>query len=291
MAGNQSTGNANADQTAFWNSEVGEKWVTFRDRLDAAMQPATDLLLARAAPRPGEAVLDVGCGAGASTRALAAAVSPGGRAVGVDVSEVLLAAARADTGGLTIEYRLADAQTAAFAGPGFDLVASRFGVMFFADPVAAFRNLAAALRPGGRAVFVTWAELARNPWFVISRDAAAARLGSPPADPPGTPGPFGLADRARGLEILAQAGFTGCRATVEAVDFVVHGGIAAAAGFAVHVGPSARIVRMQEGTPEDVAAIVAAIAEGLDPYLSADGSVRVPSGVNVFEAVRPPAGA
>jgi SAM-dependent methyltransferase len=280
-------GGANTDQAAYWNGEVGAKWVEFRDRFDIASRQATALLLARAAPRPDEAVLDVGCGAGASTRALAAAAAPGGRVTGIDISAVLLEAARGAGGGPGIEYRLADAQTATWAGPGYDLVASRFGVMFFADPVAAFRNLLGALRPGGRAVLVAWAEAAANPWFVIAREAAVARLGAPPPEPEGGPGPFGLADRARGLGILERAGFAECRVSVEKPDFVQEGGLAGASAFAVAVGPGARLIRTKGGTAEDAAAIAAAVAERLEPYLRPDGSVRVPSTVNVFEAVRP----
>jgi len=176
----------NADQVAFWNSPAGEKWVRNQAEMDMTLAPLTEMLLARAAPAPGQRVLDVGCGTGTTVLQLAGAVGPGGHVQGLDVSEPMLALARqrvAAAGAGNVDLVLDDAQTFAFDAGSRDLVFSRFGVMFFADPPAAFANLRRALVPGGRLVFVCWADLADNPWFKVPRDAAIARLGPVPPTP------------------------------------------------------------------------------------------------------------
>src|SRR5215470_17327500 len=138
--------NANAEQTKYWNQQ--------------------------AAP-PGERVLDLGCGCGASSLALASRVGPSGRVLGLDVSEPMLARARERAAGLAqVSFRHADVQTAALERGAFDAAFSRFGVMFFEDPQAAFRNVLGALRPGGRLVFVCWRPVAENPWVQVPMAAA-----------------------------------------------------------------------------------------------------------------------
>ena len=151
----------NSDQSRSWNGPTGEHWAAEAERYDAMLAPFVGPIVAAAAPQPGEAVLDVGCGNGALALAFAEQVAPGGRVTGVDLSEPMLAEARrrADAAGRgDVTFVRADAQTAALPGP-FDVVVSRFGVMFFDDPTAAFTNLAASLRPGGRIVFVCWQDL------------------------------------------------------------------------------------------------------------------------------------
>jgi ubiquinone/menaquinone biosynthesis C-methylase UbiE len=146
----------NADQSEFWNLGPGRNWVRYQADLDAIHGPVTDLLLEACAPQEGERILDVGCGAGASAFALARAVSPSGHVRGVDLSVPLIQRAeerRRELDLPNISFEVADAQDHAFESQSFDLVASRFGLMFFSDPVAAFRNIASDLRPGGRIAF------------------------------------------------------------------------------------------------------------------------------------------
>jgi SAM-dependent methyltransferase len=245
------------------------------------------LLVDGAAPRPGDRVADIGCGTGASTLAAAAMVQPG-PVLGVDISEPLLdrARARAEAAGLqNVDFLLTDAQTHRFQPAAFDVLISRFGMMFFEDPVAAFRNLGKALRPGGRMVFVAWAETAKNPWFQIPQEAAIERLGAPPPVNPHAPGPLAFADASRVLELLRAAGLSQVRA--ETLDTVLTppGDVAAAAGVASRVGPAARVMKARSGSEEDAKAIEAQIAEGLHPY-EQDGSVRVPAVVHLFSAAR-----
>src|SRR5690348_10762670 len=162
-----------------------------------------------AAPMTGERVLDVGCGAGASSLALAARVGPGGQVLGVDISEPLISRARAlappDT---PVLFQVADASSVALPEGAFDILFSRFGVMFFDAPTAAFTHMRRALRPGGRVAFVCWRGAAENDWVRLPMGALKGIV--PPSAPPDpeAPGPFSFGDRARVAHILTAAGFT-----------------------------------------------------------------------------------
>jgi SAM-dependent methyltransferase len=279
----------NAAQRAFWNGPQGESWVTNQTALDALHAGVAALLLAEAAPPPRARVLDIGCGAGASTLAFAAAVGPRGTVTGIDISEPLLAHARAraeDAGAPNVAVLAADAAHHPFAAAEADQVVSRFGLMFFADPVAAFRNIATALRPGGTLVFVAWAPADRNPWFALPLAAAVERLGpAGPADPD-APGPMAFRDVARVTGLLAAAGFTDAAGTARAVDLHLAGGLDAAAALALRVGPATRHVRDKGGSEEDARAIAAAVRARFEGFVTADG-IRVPAIVNLYRATRP----
>lgn len=283
---------ANAEQAVYWNSAPGLKWVENEALLDGMMAAVLERLLGLAAPRPGEVVLDIGCGTGASTLALAAAVAPGGRVVGADISEPQIARARERVAEARLEgvaFQVADVQSHDLGAGAFDLVASRFGVMFFAEPAAAFANMRRAMRPGGRLAFAAWAPMAENPWFVIPRDAAVARVGAVPAEPAGSPGPFGLDDIARGVDLLARAGLVGVSGRTEAVTLTLACSPAVAGALATSLGPAARILRDRGGDADDAAAIARAVSDRLAPYAAADG-LRVPARINFFEAAAPLAG-
>jgi SAM-dependent methyltransferase len=201
----------NDEMNRYWNEAAGPVWTTHADRLDAQLAGLGALAREAAALRADERVLDVGCGCGATTLELAEAVGAGGSVVAVDISKPMLerAAARAARAGLAsrVDFRLDDAQTAAFEPASFDVVFSRFGVMFFTDPTAAFANLRRSLRAGGRVAFVCWQRPEKNPWMTVPAQAAAAHVAFPPPPPPDAPGPFAFADRARVEGILAGAGF------------------------------------------------------------------------------------
>lgn len=201
----------NADQIDYWNGEAGDKWTRHRVSQDRMLAPLGALSLAAAAVVPGERVIDVGCGCGDSSLALARAVAPQGQVTGIDISEQMLGEARVRAGeepALPLGFIKADAASHAFPGGDIDVVHSRFGVMFFNDPHAAFANLARALRPGGRIAFICWRPLSENEW-VREPLAVAARLAElPPIPPPGTPGPFAFGDRDYLVSILAAGGFT-----------------------------------------------------------------------------------
>src|SRR6185503_11565956 len=183
----------NAEQIKYWNETAAPKWVEYQAVLDTQLEELGRLAMERARLVPGERVLDVGCGCGATTRALAARVGARGSAHGVDISAPMLARAAELTraaGVGNVRFTNADAQTYAFEPGGADVLFSRFGVMFFTDPPAAFTNLRRALRPGGRVAFVCWQPLAENPWLLVPLSTAAQHIQLPPPPAPGAPGPF-----------------------------------------------------------------------------------------------------
>ena len=291
MGGDDVAAGPNADQAAFWNDRGGQLWVALQERLDAGLAPIAERLVQLAAPAVGEAAIDVGCGAGATTLALGRAVGPAGRALGVDISVPLVERARsrvpAEMAG-QVSFRVGDAQTEAFEPGSADLLVSRFGVMFFADPVAAFANLATALRPGGRVVFATWAALEENPWFLIARDAAEARLGRGAPPVPGAPGPFALSDAGMMLGLLEAAGFKAGDVRTERIGLRQAATLEEAGDLAVRMGPASRLLIDLNGSAEDAAAIAAAVAERLEDYAGPEGVV-VPACVHFFTAIRPAA--
>ncbi len=269
---------SNAAQIEQWNGISGDSWVAMNERLDRQLAPLGDAALAALAPRLGEHVADIGCGAGQTTRQLAEAVGPTGRVVGLDVSAALLAHARARTTAANVVYVEGDAQIHAL--PTIDAVFSRFGVMFFADPVAAFANLHRALRPGGRLAFVCWRPITENPLFTVPVDAAvAAGIMAPAPTDPLAPGPFAFADAARVTDLLSRAGFAEIR--VAPHDERIGGGdLEEALELGLRVGPLGRLLREH---PEHAARAVDAVRAALVPYVTPTG-VLMPSATWIVTA-------
>lgn len=190
-----------------WDGDEAQHWVTEADRYDGQLAPFGELLFDRSRLIASDNVLDVGCGCGATT---IHAAQMSASAVGVDVSIEMLAVAqqRADAAGVAnVQFVAGDAARHQFAAEGFDAIVSRFGVMFFDDPVAAFTNLHQALRFGGRLVFVCWQGMEANPWLLVPGVAAAAHVPLPAISGPGGPGMFSLADRDHLTTVLSTAGF------------------------------------------------------------------------------------
>lgn len=255
----------NADQAMYWNELGGRTWAEMADLLDRQIAGVSARTLEALAPQAGERLLDVGCGCGHTSLELAARVGPQGEVVGVDISSVLLDIARQRAAGVdNISFIEADAQTHPLEGASFDGLFSRFGVMFFADPKAAFRNLNAALKPGGRLAFVAWRGLMENPWMMRPLAAAARRVAPPAPPPPGAPGPFAFADRDRLRDILGCAGFNDI--TIQSVDTPI-GGLSPedALKLAMRVGPLGALLRENpEAAPkvvEDVRKVLEAHAQ------------------------------
>jgi SAM-dependent methyltransferase len=278
----------NADQITYWNEQTGPKWATDFERLDRMIRPYGEAAMSALALRAGEHVLDIGCGCGDTTLALARVVGPTGSATGVDISTPMLARAReraAADGVASVRFVEADAQTHGFPSDGLDAIFSRFGVMFFIDPTAAFANLRTAVRPGGRLAFVCWQPITENPWMLVPFMAVAQIMTLPPPPPPGAPGPFAFGDKARVEQILAEAGFRDVNLASFAPEIVVGGGgaIDEAAAFTVQMGPAGAAVR--QAGPEAMPKAVAAVREALTPYVTPRG-VEMSSAAWVVTATR-----
>lgn len=217
---------ANPDQVEHWNdSEATGDWVKYQDRYDRMLEPFAALILDAAGLSAGEQVLDVGCGCGATTLAAARAVAPGA-VVGIDLSAAMLARARDNAARASLvnaSFEQADAQVHRF-GTSYDAVISRFGVIFFADPVAAFANLLAATRPGGRMAFACWQPLADNEWLLVPLAALAEHAPLPDPDEPGAPGMFSLSSTDRLHQVLSDAGWRDVRAASERTPILLGGG-------------------------------------------------------------------
>lgn len=201
----------NRDQAANWNADNGRLWVELQGVLDAFLAPVAAGLLDEAFPGEGARVLDIGCGAGATTLAMARRVGPTGRCMGLDISEPMAEAARARArtdGASTVSFIVADAQTHGFEPKAFDAAISRFGVMFFDDPTGAFANIRRALRPGGKLTFVAWRGPDENPFMTASGRVARTFIPDLPRPDLDAPGQFAFARAERIRDILSGAGWT-----------------------------------------------------------------------------------
>ena len=198
----------NAAQAAYWE-ERSASWGEVETYTASMMGPFGERAMDRLALAPGQRVLDVGCGAGPTTVELARRVAPGGAVVGVDISPSMIerARARARDEHVDVEFMVGDVQVYDLGESSFDAAYSRFGVMFFADPVAAFTNIRRALRDGGRLAFACWQPMAANEWMRVPGEAVTMVTGVAPPPRPDEPGPFLLSDPDRTEQILDAAGF------------------------------------------------------------------------------------
>jgi SAM-dependent methyltransferase len=255
----------NADQIAFWNGPNGRRWVDRQEELDVVLEPITRRVIERAQVRPGARVVDIGCGCGGPTIELGRRVGPTGRVLGIDISAPMLArAVERLPPDLPVEFVQADATTYSFHGGGFDLLFSRLGVMFFAEPARSFANLRTALRPDGRLAFVCFRTPRENPWMMLPLEAAYEHVPRLPKLGPEDPGPFSLASADRVRDILGRAGFSSI--ALEPVDLeldIAAGhGLGAAVAFAMEIGATSRAI---DGQPPDIRS---AVAESIRRVLS-----------------------
>jgi SAM-dependent methyltransferase len=277
---------ANAEQIAYWNGVAARRWLDLDAKQDVVFAPVTAALFECAGLAAGERVLDVGCGGGGTTIDIARRVGATGRAVGLDVSRPMLDAARRRAlPGLPIEFILADAATHVFAPGSFDAFVSRFGVMFFADPLGAFTNLRRALRRGGRTAFACWRAAKLNGWQMTPLRAALRCVPRLPEIGPEDPGPFSFADETRVRRILGGAGFAAVELT--AIDLEID--IAAGQGFesAVATARSIGAASRAMGRPEpERAAAAEEIRTALAPHQRGP-SVPLGAAIWIVEAVNP----
>jgi ubiquinone/menaquinone biosynthesis C-methylase UbiE len=240
----------NHEQIEYWNGPAGERWVSHQAVLDVALRSFGQALLESLHIRPGERVLDVGCGCGDATLELARRVGEHGFVCGIDVSASMLAQARSHTAGLTnIDFIEADAATHAFY-PSFDVICSRFGVMFFEDPIKAFQGLRAALRKGGRLGFVCWQSFRENPWGHVPVDVIRRLLpDAPTVGEEGGPGPYAFAARDYIERILSAADFIETSIAPFTADVMLSkDSVEEAVAFAMSAGPAARLLASAPAT-------------------------------------------
>ncbi len=263
----------NAQQIQLWNQSSGEVWREFQPVLDVMLGPIADILAQQAEAHGGASVLDVGCGAGALTLQMAQRLGPYAQALGVDISASLLAAARSrpHPPGSLAGFLQADAQTYPFEEGAFDTVVSRFGVMFFDDPVAAFANIRRACRPDASLTFMAWRGLRENPFYALAQDVAAAYVALPePA--PDAPGQFAFADPDRIRSILAASGWRS--AEVRAVDTPTELPEAHLQAFLTRMGPLGRVFPGLDQAAQE--ALAEALRSAAQPFV-ADGAARFQS--------------
>ena len=261
----------NADQIAYWNGPGGQRWASRQQAQDILLAPVADLLIDRAKPQDGERFIDIGCGSGATTIAFAQKIGRSGHALGVDVSGPMLERARQSAPkDAPIDFVLADATIYPFEAASFDLLASRFGVMFFADPARSFANMRKALRPSGRLAFACWREPRENPWMMAPLQAVYKHVPKLPPQGPEDPGPFAFASEARVHRILGEAGFTGIamEPCPLSLDIAIGRGLEAAVQSALEIGPANRAL---EGQPAELrAAATNSIRETLASFVKGD---------------------
>src|ERR1700692_4355677 len=258
----------NADQIAYWNGPGGQHWTERQQVQDTLLAPVSDILIDRAKPRAGERIVDVGCGCGATTVAFAQKTGPTGHVLGIDISAPMLARARQIAPAeMPVDFVLADATVYPFVSASFDLMVSRFGVMFFAEPAVSFANMRKALRPSGRLTFVCWREPRDNPWLLAPLQAAYKHVPKLPQLGPEDPGPFSFAAEQRVHRILGEAGFSDIAMEPYnlSLDVAVGRGLDAAVESALEIGPASRAL---QGQPSDLRAAAAkSIREALAPFV------------------------
>ncbi|MEP5728744.1 MAG: methyltransferase domain-containing protein [Sulfitobacter sp.] len=276
----------NDDQQTFWTTQAGPSWVTRMTAMDAAFDPILDEVFRLADFQRGDAIVDIGCGAGTSTLEAARRVGPIGRALGVDISQTLLDAAcqRIDQQ-VNLQFELADAQVHPFEPEAFDGLISRFGLMFFEDPSAAFQNMAKALSTEGKMIFATWGAIPENPFFTLPSQVASDVIGKAPKADPDDPGPFSLRDVDRVTDLLDHAGMTQIKAYETQLMLTPHGTAGDLADLLCEIGSAQRILAYYGSDSDQRATLLLALEKALQQYVTPQG-LRVPALINFFTAQR-----
>lgn len=278
--------NPNADQIAYWNGPAGRHWTDRQQLQDVVLAPISRILIDRAAVKAGEKVIDIGCGCGATSFDLIKRTGPSGRVIGIDISDPMLGRARdLAPAGAPVEFVLADATVYPFTPASVDLLFSRFGVMFFAQPSVSFANMRNALRPGGRLAFACWRTPRDNPWMMLALQEAYKHVPKLPEMQPDDPGPFSFASEERVRRILGEAGFSNIameRADVS-LDIATGRGLEAAVETVLAIGPASRALENQP--PDKIAAATKSIRTALAAHqegksLPLGGSIWIVTATN-----------
>lgn len=273
----------NAEQFEYWNGDAGKRWAQEDSTMARLLRPISAALLDHARVEGCDSALDIGCGGGSQSLLLAERLGPSAAVLGVDISGPMLEVARgksanADQGMAQVSFVQADAATHNFEPHSFDLLFSRFGVMFFDDPVDAFTHLRSALRPQARLAFCCWQALQYNDWTRIPLQAALQHLPAPEAPDPDAPGPFAFADPQRVSRILEDSGFTDVAVEPFTSDmrFSKAPTLAQSVRELAMIGPVSRLLADQE--PEVLERVFASIEEVLEPHYR-DGALSLPGAI------------
>jgi len=279
----------NADMIEFWNGDGGQKWLRFQDNMRESLAPFGHLAMDAAKISAGEQVLDVGCGCGDTTTEIARRIGSGGHVRGVDISKPILAEAKWRAASASLEnvtFERADAQTHDFPPSAFDVVFSQFGVMFFAHPVIAFKNIRSAMKPGGRLAFVVWQSVKNNDWVSLSLDVVGNHVPlAAPLDPE-EPGAFSFGDMERVKRILLQAGFYDIGVEGVSVPFVVGENLDYAATFLTQMGPAGGAIKNADASEETKLRIAGDMRDALGVYKT-DRGIIISSAIWLVTAKNP----
>jgi SAM-dependent methyltransferase len=282
---------ANEESTEAWSGPLFERFVRFRPYVAEGLGLHGAAAMAAHPPRAGERVLDIGCGFGDTTRRLAEIVGAEGEAVGMDVSEPFVELARqeaAEAGLANVSYRVGDVQIADLGGP-YDYVFSRMGVMFFANPVQALRNVREAMRPGGQACFVVWRRKLDNGWVSEAERVVERYLEHPEEseEPTCGPGPFSMADADVVSEQMALAGFEAIELRRSDLPLKMGADLDGAVDLVMSIGPAGEVLRLWGDRAEDIRPTIAAEIRAVLEQFETDDGVLAPSSTWLISAVAP----
>ncbi|MEM8661612.1 MAG: class I SAM-dependent methyltransferase [Pseudomonadota bacterium] len=274
---------ANEEQKDYWNGDAGRRWAEEDAVMSRLLEPVSSKLMEHAQLRDYEHALDIGCGGGSQSLALAKRLGSGASVLGIDISEPLLGLAQTKKESRAedcaeLDFLLADAAVHAFAQDSFDLLFSRFGVMFFEDPIAAFTNLRSACMPGAALAFCCWQAMPLNDWLRIPIECALQYLPPPERPDPHAPGPFAFADKDRLEGILSTAGFSDIAVQPFSPTLRFHdsGSVEEAVGHLVRIGPLGVLLKDQ---PEDLLQeVYPALESVLAPYFQ-DGALQMDTAI------------
>jgi SAM-dependent methyltransferase len=262
----------NAPQIEYWNGPAGDRWARLADTQDLMIGGMGEAAMEACAIEPGHSVLDIGCGSGSTTLDLAARVGPEGRVLGIDISTPMLevADARRQAAGIdNIAFENMDAATYAFKPAVFDRLYSRFGVMFFLDPVSAFRNIRPAAKDGARIAFCCWQARTENQWMDYPFNIALRHVPAPPPPAPGEPGPTAFADPDRVRNILTEGGFGDIEMELAIKPIILGPDTETAVERLVELGPTGRLLK---DAPEEIKSAIADDLRGeIDQFVGDDG--------------------
>lgn len=277
----------NASEEEFWSGPAGQSWIAHEAEQDGLLANVAQAVIDMAELQPGGRAIDIGCGAGALTMLAAEAVGEAGRVLATDIAPPFVARVGARALGMPqVGTFLGDAQMSDWPETGFDFAISRFGVMFFSDPSAAFANIARALRPGGRIVFAAWAKVEENPYWAIPRRLVAERIGPQKGSGPNAPGPMGLADAEWAMGQFRAAGLADVDVTTQQVPLTHAEGAAGAASLMLRVGPAVRALAENDLSEDQRAAFRQEVEHAFRPF-ETEGLAEIPSTIHFYTATKP----